>query len=198
VTDEGLQNRWLRESVPRGDAYDQRFRRLEAAGHDVHGEADFVGSLAVHSILDAGCGTGRVAIELARRGFDVLGVDADPNMLDAARRKAPDLTWLEADIETVNLGRRFDLVVLAGNVVIFLAPGTEGTVLANMARHVTVDGRLVAGFSTDVGLDTATYDRLAAAAGLELVERWATWGREPEVAGGNYAVSVHRLADTTA
>jgi SAM-dependent methyltransferase len=183
----------MRESVPRGDAYDRRFDQLEAAGHDVHGEADFVASLAVRSILDAGCGTGRIAVELARRGFDVVGVDADPGMLEAARRKGPHLTWIEADLVDVDLGRRFDAVVLAGNVMIFLAPGTAGPALANLARHLEGGGLIVAGFSTDAGLDTASYDRLAAAAGLELVERWATWGRDPEVRGGDYAVSVHRL-----
>ena len=53
----------------RGDAYDRRFRAAAAAGADVHGEADFVESLGVHSVLDAGCGTGRVGIELARRAW---------------------------------------------------------------------------------------------------------------------------------
>ncbi len=187
-------SRWSRDPVPRGDDYDRRFERLEAAGQDVHGEADFVASLSVRSVLDAGCGTGRVAIELARRGFDVVGVDADPAMLEAARRKGPQLTWVESDLVDVDLGRSFGAVVLAGNVMIFVAPGTEGEVLANLARHLESDGLLVSGFSTDAGLDLVSYDRLAAAAGLELVERWATWSSQPEAPGGTYAVSVHRLA----
>jgi SAM-dependent methyltransferase len=193
VTDERPRSRWLREGVPRGDDYDRRFDQLAAAGHDVHGEADFVASLAVHSVLDAGCGTGRVAIELGRRGFDVVGIDTDPAMLAVARRKGPQIQWLEADLLDVDVGRSFDAVVLAGNVMIFVAPGTEGPVLSNMARHLESGGLLVAGFSTDAGLDLASYDRLAAAAGLELVERWGTWQRAAETAGSNYAVSVHRL-----
>jgi len=191
VPRERPQNRWQREAVPRGDAYDRRFAQLAAAGHDVHGEADFVASLAVHSVLDAGCGTGRVALELASRGLDIVGVDADPAMLEVARRKGPAITWIEADLVDLDLGRRFEAVVLAGNVMIFLAPGTEGAVVANLAGHLEAGGLLVAGFSTDAGLDLAAYDRLAATAGLDLVERWATWDRAPEVAGGNYAVSVH-------
>lgn len=179
--------------MPRGDAYDRRFAQLAAAGHDVHGEASFVASLVAGSVLDAGCGTGRVALELASRGREVVGVDADPAMLEVARRNGPAITWVEADLVDVDLGRRFDAAVLAGNVMIFLAPGTEGAVLANLARHLGPGGLLVAGFSTTAGLDVATYDRLAAAAGLHPVERWATWDRAPEVAGGDYAVSVHRL-----
>jgi hypothetical protein len=83
--------------------------------------------------------------------------------------------------------------VMAGNVMIFLAPGSEGTVVANMARHLAPGGRLVAGFQLQPGhLDIARYDALATAAGLILEERWATWDGEPWVPGGGYAVSVHR------
>jgi ubiquinone/menaquinone biosynthesis C-methylase UbiE len=57
-------------------------------------------------VLDAGCGTGRVAIELARRGIEIVGVDIDPGMLGSARRKAPELTWIEADLATVTVGTR--------------------------------------------------------------------------------------------
>lgn len=59
---------WRKTGVS-GTTYDARFAHLERAGHKMHGEADFVASFEVHSVLDAGCGTGRVAIELARRGF---------------------------------------------------------------------------------------------------------------------------------
>src|SRR2546421_520716 len=98
-----------------GDAYDRRFPAAAAAGADVHGEATFVESLGVHSGLDAGCDTGRVGIELARRGLEVAG-----------------------------------------------------------------------------GLDPPRYDGLPRAGGLVLVERFATWDREPWTGQGSYAVSVHR------
>ena len=62
---------------------------------------------AADSVLDAGCGTGRVAIELSRRGHDVVGVDVDEAMLEAARAKAPDLTWVQGDLADpgLDLGR---------------------------------------------------------------------------------------------
>ena len=166
---------------------------MAARGENVHGEADFVEGLVSPpaSILDAGCGTGRVAIELARRGFDVVGVDLDADMLAQARTKAPGLPWVHADLVTVDVGRRFDVVVLAGNVMIFLAPGTEAAVVANLARHLAPGAALVAGFQLDRGLDLAAYDQHTADAGLILDERWATWDRQP-YDGGSYAVSVHR------
>ena len=180
--------------MPRGPTYDERWTRLASEGRNVHGEADFVESLGPASVLDAGCGTGRVAVELARRGLDVVGVDLDPSMLARARDKRPDLTWVNDDLATVDLGRVFEVVVLAGNVMIFLAPGTEAAVVANLARHVHAGpgGGLVAGFQLQPGrLRLADYDRHCRAAGLELDERWATWDRQP-YEGGDYAVSVHR------
>lgn len=186
------ENRWLAEAGGRSATYDQRWEELAAAGKNVHGEADLVEGLGPRSVLDAGCGTGRVGIELARRGLDVVGVDLDPSMLEVARGKRPDLRWLQGDLSSVDLGRTFDVVVLAGNVMIFLAPGTEARVVANMAGHVAPGGALVAGFSLQPGrLDLATYDGHCQAAGLVLADRWATWERHP-FTGGDYAVSVHR------
>jgi len=185
-------NRWLTEAAGRSQTYDRRWEELAAAGQNVHGEADLVENQGPRSVLDAGCGTGRVAIELARRGIDVTGVDVDAAMLDKARTKAPHLAWILSDLTTLDLDRTFDVVVLAGNVMIFLAPGTEADVVARVAAHVAPGGALVAGFSLEPGrLDLAAYDAHASAAGLVLAERWATWDRQP-YDGGGYSVSVHR------
>jgi SAM-dependent methyltransferase len=188
-------NPWLSGDGVRGDQYDQRFDALASTGHDVHGEAGFVASLGVGAVLDAGCGTGRVAIELARRGLDVAGIDLDASMLDSARHKAPELSWACADLSDphLDLGRRFDAVVMAGNVMIFVIPGTEGAVLANAVRHLRRPGLVIAGFSLRPGgLGVAQYDRLATEAGLQLAERWSTWDRSPFSTDDTYAVSVHR------
>ncbi|HET6261057.1 MAG TPA: class I SAM-dependent methyltransferase [Chloroflexia bacterium] len=122
-------NRWLDRQGVEGDAYDLQYIEREKAGENVHGEADFVEAFRPTSVLDAGCGTGRVAIELARRGITAVGVDIDPRMLETARRKAPHLEWHQGDLSTMDLGRKFDAVVMAGNVMIFVTSGTEGVVL---------------------------------------------------------------------
>jgi len=186
-------NRWLQERSVSGAVYDATYERRAAAGENVHGEADFVEGFAPASVLDAGCGTGRVGRELARRGVDIVGVDLDPEMLATARQRAPDVDWRLADLATVDLGRSFDAVVLAGNVMIFLAPGSEAAVVSNMARHMQPAGLLIAGFQIMTGqLTIARYDQLAALAGLELSERWSTWDRKAWDARCDYAVSVHR------
>lgn len=192
-------SRWnQRDDVPRGATYDERWERLAAAGADVHGEVAFVerlvGRLGLgRRVLDAGCGTGRVAIELARRGYEVVGTDLDERMLDHARAKAPGLTWVHADLAHLDLADEpFDVVVMAGNVMIFVAPGTEAVVLARLAAHLRTGGAVVAGFSLRPdGLDADRYDALAAQVGLEPIGRFATWD-EDRFTGGDYLVSVHR------
>ena len=186
-------NRWLRTKNVSGDAYDARYDERAAAGENVHGEADFVMRFAPRWVLDAGCGTGRVARELARRGVDVVGVDLDPDMLATARRRSPALRWVEADLASFQLDRTFDVAVVAGNVMILLAPGTEPAVVANIAHHLRPDGLLIAGFQVrPEHLTLAEYDAAAAAAGLTLAKRFSTWDRQPWLPTSEYAVSVHR------
>lgn len=194
-----MSSRWQRTEAPRGDDYDARWAAMAAAGQNPHGEVDFVERFAPASVLDAGCGTGRVAIELARRGVEVCGVDLDEAMLATARAKAPTLPWVRADLAAFDLRdgdgapRRFDVVVLAGNVMIFLEPGTEAGVVERLAAHVAPEGRVIAGFQLQPGrLGLDDYDAAMAAAGLALESRHATWDGDPFVAGGTYAVSVHR------
>jgi len=186
---------WHDSEIPRGAAYDRRFDDLASSGVDVHGEAALVDSYGPGSVLDAGCGTGRVAIELSRRGHEVLGVDVDPAMLEAARTKAPGLRWVEGDLTDpgLDLGRLFDVVVMAGNVLIFVPPGSEGRAIANAARWLVPGGHLVAGYSIHPsGFAPPEHDALAARAGLVLEDRWSTWDRRPFVPEDRYAVSVHR------
>ena len=167
-------------------------------------------------MLDAGCGTGRVAIELARRGHHVVGVDLDPAMLDLARNKAPELAWIQGDLASTVISRDsgissdpgipsdigtssdsgerrlFDAAVAAGNVMIFLERGTEAAVMANIAAHLRPGGVLVAGFQLSDGyLALHVYDALAERNGMELNVRYSTWEGAP-FDGGDYAVSVHR------
>ena len=191
---------WEVGGASHGDVYDDRWRRMQARGEWVHGEADLVCWFEPGSVLDAGCGTGRVAIELDRRGIGVVGVDVDQHMLDEARTKAPHVPWILGDlmdVEVLGTGtetatREFDVVVMAGNVMAFVEIGTEAAVVANMARHLGPGGRLVSGFRLGLTpLTFADYDRFATDAGLELEHRWTTWDREP-FDGGSYAVTVHR------
>jgi SAM-dependent methyltransferase len=180
-------------SSSRGDRYDAPYERRSAAGEDVHGEAHFVRAFSPTSVLDAGCGTGRVGRELARQGIEVVGVDLDDEMLMTARTKAPSVPWIQGDIATIELGRTFSVVLLAGNVMNFVTPVDRRRAAQNMARHVAPGGLLINGHSIiPGGCSPEDFDAWTAAAGLTLAERWSTWQRDAYDATSDYDLSVHR------
>lgn len=199
-----VSDRWAawRREIPL-DEYHSRWERMEASGTAAHGEADLIAALVsavrpdgTGAVLDAGCGMGRVGIELARRGVDVEGVDLDDDLLAFARRDARDMRWVHADLATVELGRRYDVVAMPGNVMVFCRAEDRAPIVANLARQLWPGGLLVAGFMLERRADAITlaeYDAAADAAGLTLVDRFATWERDP-YDGGDYAVSIHRAS----
>ena len=71
---------------------------------------DMLGDISGKSVLDAGCGTGTLAAEAARRGANVLGVDADENMLKTARKNYPQLTFERCKLEEFKRDCAFDCV----------------------------------------------------------------------------------------
>jgi SAM-dependent methyltransferase len=181
--------------------YDERWEALAATGADIHGEVDLVAALVGPTgglpVLDGGCGTGRVAIELSRRGYDTVGVDVDVDLLARAREKAPTLPWIEGNLATLPATTApgpFAAAVLAGNVMIFVAPGSEGAVLRNLSDRLGPGGLVVAGFQLSGRLSPDEYDAHATAAGLAAEERWSTWARAPFTATSDYVVVVHSLA----
>lgn len=190
-----VSDRWAewRRQIPLPE-YHSRWERMAAEGKATHGEADFIESLRPHRVLDAGCGMGRVAIELNRRGIEVEGADLDDDLLAFARGDAPHITWHHADLSELALDRRFDVVAMPGNVMIFCRPEHRCPIVASLATHLQPEGVLVAGFSLDSrpeALTLAEYDACCAGAGLTLFERFSSWERDPYT-GQDYAVSVHR------
>ena len=186
-------SRWLEETGgTRGTSYDEAFRELAASGVDVHGEAAYVDALLPRGarVLDAGCGTGRVAVELARRGHEVTGVDSDPSMLSVAK-ESPGVTWLLADLTTLQLAEQFDAVLMAGNVIVFVEPGSEQLVVDRLAALLVPGGLLVSGWDTG-RMAPPAYDVLVA--GLTPVARHATWQGAPLVADSEWCVAVDRTA----
>lgn len=185
-------------------AYARRFQTMAERGEDIHGEAGLVNAVLPPParVLDAGCGTGRIAVRLHEQGYDAVGVDVDAAMLREARAAAPHLEWLEADLASLDLGRQFDLVLLAGNVIPLLEPETLITVAQRLADHVLPGGAVVCGFGLDAEhlpgdcpvTPLASVDAAFADAGLDAGERWSSWDRDPFTGNGGdgYVVTVHR------
>lgn len=88
------------------------------------------------SILELGCGAGRITHPLLRLGHPVVAVDQSPEMLAHVRGAETVL----ADIEGLDLGRRFDAVVLASYLVNTPDDAHRAAFLATCARHVAPSG----------------------------------------------------------
>lgn len=181
--------------------YIERFRSMAAEGVDLGGEARLLDALIPprSRILDAGCGPGRVGSHLHERGHHVVGVDADPELIAAACEDHPGPQWLVADLADLDLQRDgiaepFDGAVCAGNVMTFVAPGSEIDVLTRIAAHVVPEGVVVVGFGTDRGYSLEAFDQHTIAAGLSLEHRFATWDLRPWSPSADFAVSVLRTA----
>lgn len=196
----GIPTRWATDTGPgHSQWYIDRFRVMAADGVDLGGEARLLDAMVPprSRILDAGCGPGRVGSELHRRGHLVVGVDADPQLIEAAQQDHPGPQWIVADLAELELTDHgvddlFDAAVLAGNVVTFVAPGTEPDVLAGVAAHVVPDGVVVVGFGAGRGYALEDFDRHTRAAGLLLEHRFSTWDLRPWTDDSDFAVSVLR------
>lgn len=177
--------------------YVERFRTMRAAGADLAGEARLVDAMVGRGarILDAGCGSGRVAGELARLGHDVVGVDVDPVLIEAAIADHPGPRWIVEDLALLDLpahgiSEPFELIVSAGNVMAFLAPSTRGEVLRRLGGHLAEDGRLVVGFGAGRGYGFEEFLSDAAGAGLEAQVLLSTWDLRPWDGESEFLVAV--------
>lgn len=98
-------------------------------------------------LLDAGCGVGRIAVPLARRGIKVTGVDVSPSMLGAARESAAseglDIEFVEGDIRGFGRAGEFDAAICVYTSFGYCAE-KEGDleILAAIARSLKPGGRL--------------------------------------------------------
>lgn len=147
------------------DGYARRFAELAASGEDMHGEARLADALLPRGavVLDAGSGMGRVGAELQRRGHRVVAVETDPGLVAQSRTTYPALPVVEADLLRATpallggLGHpaAYDLVVAVGNVMVFLADGTERDVLSRLRDLLAPGGRILAGFHLQGGPSTA-------------------------------------------
>lgn len=193
-------NRWLQQIERNPDHsqwYIDRFRTMAADGADLAGEARLVDAMVDRGarVLDAGCGPGRLGGYLHEAGHDVVGVDLDPALIEAAEQDHPGPTWLVADLSELDLPAQgidegFDVIVCAGNVMTFLDPATRRSVLEGFAAHLRDRGRAVVGFGA--GRDYPFEDFFADvdATGLEVQVRLSTWDLRPFTEGSDFLVAV--------
>lgn len=136
------------------------YDRLDAAFYDYYstgleGDVDFYvaeARLAGSTVLELGCGTGRILIPIAQAGVPIVGLDRSPSMLAIARGKVARLPaevqgrieLVEGDMRSFDLDRRFDLILIPYRAFLhLLTPESQREALACIREHLTPGGRLV-------------------------------------------------------
>ncbi|MGV0719703.1 class I SAM-dependent methyltransferase [Mycolicibacterium elephantis] len=181
--------------------YIERFRSMARVGEDLVGEARLVDAMAPRGarILDAGCGPGRLCGYLSAAGHQVVGVDVDPVLIEAAEQDYPGPRYLVGDLAELDLPARgipepFDVIVSAGNVMTFLAPSTRVLVLSRLRAHLAEDGRAVIGFGAGRDYPFDRFFEDVAEAGLVPDLLLSTWDLRPFTDDSDFLVALLRRA----
>lgn len=178
--------------------YGETFAQRVAEGADVDGEARLADALVPRQarILDIGSGMGRVSAALETRGHTVVATEPDPALRAQSQATYPELAVLPHEalgLDRAEIGP-FDLVLLVGNVLIYLGEDTERAVLTRVRELLAPGGRVLAGFHlTAVKSGSRTYPveefvADATAAGLRVVHRFGSYELDEPV--DDYAVWV--------
>ncbi|MFI5038715.1 MAG: class I SAM-dependent methyltransferase, partial [Solirubrobacterales bacterium] len=106
-------------------------------------------------VLDVGAGTGRIALDLARRGHEVVALDHDPALVAELTRRAEDLsvTAITADAREFDLGRPFALCIVPMQTIQLLG-GADGrrAFLECAKRHLAPGGLLAVAIAPELEL----------------------------------------------
>ena len=125
-----------------GEAY-LRYSFTKGTANEVDFMVDQLELRAGERVLDVGCGPGRHAHELARRGIEVVGVDISQRFVDLAREKAPaGATFERGDATALTFDAEFDAVISLCQGGFGLVGDDDGDVLRGMARAAKADGRI--------------------------------------------------------
>jgi SAM-dependent methyltransferase len=152
------------------------------------------------SVLEIACGTGRVAIPIAKLGFPVTGLDIVPGMLAQARSKAAGLParWVEGDARTFDLHEQFHLIFLTGNAFqAFLTNAEQVALLQRVHAHLHDEGLFA--FETRnprwAGLETRAEAYEGLFFNLETRSEEYGWQTYIDVAGHHVRTSTSQVYD---
>ncbi|QSJ14339.1 class I SAM-dependent methyltransferase [Nostoc sp. UHCC 0702] len=108
-------------------------------------------------ILELSCGTGRLAVPLAEKGFQVTGIDLADSMLEVAKSKSSQVEWIKADMQNFDLGRKFPLILLPVNGIWHLLNlAALEACFDCIKKHLTTGGKFIIDTfnpGTKIGLD---------------------------------------------
>lgn len=143
-----MRKQWYQALYEHFDAYDQ-----EPYTQNTPAEVDFlesvIGEVTWGRILDVGCGTGRHALELTRRGYQVTGLDLSPGLLEQAVRKAErehlDVEFIQGDARKMNFVEQFQTVIMLceGGFSLMESDEMDRMILRSTFRALKPGGQLI-------------------------------------------------------
>jgi len=163
--------------------------------------ARLLGRVEKKRVLDLGCGTGLLALELANWGHRVVGIDRSPAMIDVARRKAngrSDVTFSMGDIRRFDVGTGFDAVICTFDALNYVTETTELRSMFRCVRDAIEDhGRFVFDFTTPTMYEVHHKGALHRTIGSQPICQWLRYDRRSRLAVtrfrfGDDVVEVHR------
>lgn len=101
------------------------------------------------SVLDVACGTGKLAAELYKLGYEVCGIDMSKDMIDIAKSNYPRVQFHVADMTNFNINRTFDLITCTFDSINYLTEdGQVLKALSNIHSHLSNTGYFIFDINT--------------------------------------------------
>ncbi|MCW3464951.1 class I SAM-dependent methyltransferase [Chitinophaga nivalis] len=132
-------------------------------------------------ILDLGCGTGTLAVRLAKANNYIVATDVAAEMLAIAREKSDKVAWLQADARTLRLSEQFDFILLSGHVFqVFLTDEDREKLFQTIQHHLSDDGIFIFDSRNPLAeewkqWDEATSQRYFNHPQLGSIRAWNSW-----------------------
>lgn len=128
-----------------GRHYDRIYEQFhpEVGTQDIDFLVDLASSCG-DTVLELCCGTGRVAIPIAEKGFQVTGIDLSDSMLATARQRSNAVEWIKADVTNFKLNRLFSLIIFPTNSFCHLTDlAALEACFACVKAHLAPNGRFL-------------------------------------------------------